>query len=110
MRMWKVPTKFLCKQHLLGEHVEMHMFVGAILKGKSIKGFVENNLVEVHNIFSRHQELSEEMIKRGINHKSEIKSFPACQAGSVDIQNNLEELRTRCPKCKLLMEQENKHE
>ena len=26
MRMWLVDPKFMCNQHLLGEHVEMHSF------------------------------------------------------------------------------------
>ncbi len=30
MRMWMVDTKKLCRQHLLAEHSEMHMFAGAL--------------------------------------------------------------------------------
>ena len=33
MRMWLVNPALLCRQHLLGEHVEMHMFAGHILEG-----------------------------------------------------------------------------
>lgn len=36
MRMWMVPPELMCRQHLLGEHVELHMFVGAINKGTSV--------------------------------------------------------------------------
>ena len=47
----------LCNKHLLGEHVELHMFVGTINKGKKLDGYKKNGLVEVHNIRSRHKEL-----------------------------------------------------
>ena len=35
MRMWNVDVTKMCNKHLLGEHVEMHMFVGIIIKGTS---------------------------------------------------------------------------
>jgi hypothetical protein len=43
--MWGINPKKLCNQHLLGEHLEMHMFVGCIKKGISLKGYYENKLV-----------------------------------------------------------------
>lgn len=39
MRMWLVPTRFVRRKHLLGEHVEHHMLVGSIHKGLSMAGF-----------------------------------------------------------------------
>ena len=36
MRMWNVDPKLMCNKHLLGEHVEMHMFFGTIQKGISM--------------------------------------------------------------------------
>ena len=71
MRMWgSINPKFLCNRHLLGEHVEMHMFVGTINKGISIEGYIRNNLVNPSYIEARHKELSDEMIRRGMNHNS----------------------------------------
>ena len=35
--MWNIKTEKMCNQHLLGEHVEMHMFVGTLNKNKSIQ-------------------------------------------------------------------------
>ena len=32
MRMWGVDPKQMCRQHLLGEHVELHMQAGAVLE------------------------------------------------------------------------------
>jgi hypothetical protein len=72
MRQWMVDTKILCNRHLLGEHVEHHMFIGSINKGKNIDGFIKNNLLEPLSLESRHAELVLEMESRRINHKSEL--------------------------------------
>jgi len=68
MRMWMVNPKIMCRQHLLGEHVEIHMFVGTLSRGKSVKGYLEKGLLEVHNLYWRHEELVEEMKRRGTVH------------------------------------------
>lgn len=67
MRMWMVNPEMLCRKHLLGEHLECHMFVGTILAGKSLKGYVDNGLVEVDSLVQRHNDLAVEMSKRGTN-------------------------------------------
>ena len=72
MRMWNLNPKQMCDKHLLGEHLEMHMFVGAIKKGKSIKGFITTGLVRVYEIQNRHDQLANEMIGRGMNHKAPL--------------------------------------
>jgi len=100
MRMWNVPVELLCRKHLLGEHLEMHMFIGSIKKGTSLKGYIDNGLVELRNISSRHDELSTEMIRRGYNHKSPIEVLDGLEdCGSVDVDKNLEELKGRCIEC-----------
>jgi hypothetical protein len=100
MRQWNVPTKFLCTKHLLGEHVESHMYVGCIKKGTSLKGYIEKGLVEVHNIKNRHNELVLEMIKRGFNHKSPLEEFNCYDAGYVNSEQNINELKNRCKSCR----------
>ena len=105
MRQWMVDPKLLCRQHLLGEHTENHMYIGCIKKGTSLKGYIEKGLVEVHNIQSRHDELAKEMIARGYNHKSPLDcSNLLWEEGSVDSLNNIKELKIRCPHCKERME------
>lgn len=100
MRMWNVDPKLMCRKHLLGEHVEMHMFAGSILKNKSIQGYLDKGLVEVHRIAQRHDELAAEMERRGFRHCSPmIDDCPSFKAGSVDPQANLLELARRCPDC-----------
>ena len=99
--MWNVVPEYLCRKHLLGEHVEMHMFVGTIKKGISINGYIKNKLVETDKIVQRHDKLVEEMESRGFNHKSPIDDWECdFTVGEVDIEDNLKELSKRCPECK----------
>lgn len=100
MRMWDVPPKLLCQKHLLGEHVEMHMFVGTILKKISIQGYIDNGLVNPKNIQHRHTELAEEMLKRNLNHQSPLKRIRTQAEHPINIPENLKELSRRCSACK----------
>lgn len=100
MRMWMVNPTLMCRQHLLGEHVEIHMLVGTLLRKKSIAGFVENDLIEVHSIRARHAELVTEMKRRGMNHRSPLPKFRSRKLGKVDPRTNLIELARRCKACK----------
>ena len=99
MRMWKVDVKKMCRKHLLGEHVELHMFVGTILKGISLKGYVEKGLIETSYIFRRHQEIVAEMRRRGMNHKSPLPEFEIDKMGEIDVEENERELHRRCVEC-----------
>ena len=96
-----VTPRIMCRQHLLGEHVEIHMFIGTINKGKSVKGYLKKGLLEVHNLYSRHEELVEEMKRRGYRHCSDVdkKWRTAEKLGNVDKKKSLEELLKRCPRC-----------
>jgi len=67
-----VDPRILCRQHLLGEHAELHMFIGALGRGLSVKGYLEKNLLEIHNLHGRHEELVREMKRRGYKHKHEV--------------------------------------
>lgn len=103
MRMWKVNVRKMCRQHLLGEHLEMHMFASNIKSGKSLKGYIKNKLVEVHNIKKRHDELVKEMKSRGYKHKSPMKDFKKHKAGKINVCNNVVVLKKRCKKCRKLL-------
>jgi len=101
--MWGVNPEKLCNQHLLGEHLEMHMFVGCIKKGISLKGYYDNKLVCTNLIKKRHDDLMNEMISRGMKHNTpmeEINFFKDYKQGSIDLELNINELMRRCPKCK----------
>lgn len=101
MRMWKVDPKLLCRQHLLGEHLEMHMFMGCIRNGTSIRGYIDKGLVEVDKILSRHDQLVNEMISRGYCHRSHLGGEELLwYEGNVCVEKNLEDLSNRCEECK----------
>jgi len=101
--MWKVDPTKMCRKHLLGEHVEMHMFVGSLNKG-TIKDFpnsrfVKEGLVEVHYLKARHEELVAEMGRRGYVHKTPLPAFEEYVCGSIDVAANEKELGRRCGDC-----------
>ena len=100
--MWNVNPKLMCNKHLLGEHVEMHMFIGCLSKGKNIDGYIKTGLVDVHNISKRHSDLVYEMKSRGMNHKSDIGPVWLYRKGRVDKDKNLIELRKRCKRCETM--------
>jgi len=108
MRQWLVNPKLMCRHHLLGEHVEHHMFIGAMRNHKSITGFIEKNLLEPKSLVQRHEELAKEMIRRGYDHNSEIIDnlddilsylSEAHQIHILDRHKSKEELFSRCKSC-----------
>lgn len=109
MRQWMVDPRIMCRKHLLGEHVEHHMFVGSINKGKSMDGFLKNNLLEPLALTERHAALVQEMERRGYNHNSPLpvahfeKNDPALLV-TIDRQSALDDLIGRCPECRALWE------
>lgn len=104
MRMWNVQPSVMCRKHLLGEHVEMHMFAGCINKGKNISGYIDKGLVEISKINGRHEELALEMKRRCYKHSSPCPKIDVIKAveGMVDISKSRAELARRCPECKRL--------
>ena len=110
MRMWMVPPQCLCRKHLLGEHVELHMLVGTLRRGKSIAGFLAGGLVAPMDIFQRHEALVQEMLRRGYRHQSPMSKTvfeealehvsPESLKGHVNWKENLAVLRQRCGDCK----------
>jgi hypothetical protein len=112
MRMWCVNPKLMCDKHLLGEHLEVHMFFNIILERKmTLHGYVSSGLLDSTKLVGRHKELVEEMESRGFNHQSPLatggdvdiamKFWP----GKVDAVGNYEILRKRCARCFKLQEE-----
>jgi hypothetical protein len=72
----------LNRQHLLGEHVELHVLVNTIINkryGKTNIGWVnhpETRRYENHlgMLYDRHEQQVQEMIRRGFKHKSPLLS------------------------------------
>lgn len=103
MRMWMVDPRVMCRQHLLGEHVEIHMFVGAINKGTSMDGYLSTNMLEPSALARRHDELVAEMLRRGYRHQSDLADYhiPADWLGiTIDRKAAAAELFRRCAICR----------
>ena len=103
-----VGPRGMCRKHLLGEHAEIHMIVGSLIKKKQLDGFVDNNCLEMKAIGPRHNSLSQEMIKRGYNHKSSLPEWIRFEVSEkvlnskVDKVAALKDLHKRCSACKSL--------
>lgn len=102
-----VDPRLLCRQHLLGEHNEIHMLAGCILHGKSIDGYIEKELVFPELMVKRHDTLVREMWNRGYAHKSRMPDIPHTlmkeeynlELTKAIIHSNMKDLAERCTKC-----------
>lgn len=100
-----VDTRIMCNNHLLGEHVELHMMVGSILKNKKLDGYIKNNLIQPMSIIKRHNDLVSEMLLRKFNHKSVLPNFnldnytDSIKYAQIDEETSLNDLLSRCEKC-----------
>jgi len=78
VRIWRLPVWILDRQHLLGEHNELHTIVSVILRGgggwwnhpqtNRFKG-------RLGLLVDRHRQQVEEMERRGYNHRSPLPKF-----------------------------------
>lgn len=96
----------MCRQHLLGEHLELHMFAGSLKKGLSLDGYVNNNLLEAKSIVNRHREIVREMQRRGWHHNSPLESVNLKGASKKVLNSRIErkaalrDLMKRCVRCR----------
>jgi len=77
MRIWDVPPGRLCRNHLLGEHAELHAVWSVITQGKS--GYARHPETQrwkgkLKALYSRHEQLAAEMEHRGYKHKSPLEA------------------------------------
>lgn len=75
MRIWDLSPSLLCRQHLLGEHRELHAVWSVITQKK--KGYSKHPetirwVGKLKALYIRHQELIQEMEKRDYSHKSDL--------------------------------------
>ena len=75
MRIWDIAPKVLCRQHLLGEHREIHAIWSIITKNK--KGYINHPETirwkgKLKALYKRHEDIVKEMINRGYNHNSPL--------------------------------------
>lgn len=88
MRIWNIPVQNLCRQHLLGEHRELHCIWTFLTadKGGSYKKHPETLRWAdyLDGLFVRHCQQVIEMSARGYKHNSLIKATPLAARGYYD--------------------------
>ncbi|MBU1862740.1 MAG: pyrimidine dimer DNA glycosylase/endonuclease V [Candidatus Omnitrophica bacterium] len=75
MRIWDLAPQKLCRQHLLGEHRELHA-IWSVLKHNK-KGYSRHPETlrwkgKMAALYARHHQLVHEMKLRGYNHQSPL--------------------------------------
>jgi hypothetical protein len=106
--MWMTNPRKMCRQHLLGEHLELHMFAGSLKKGISVEGYADNNLLEAKSIVKRHKEIAKEMERRGWHHNSPLESVNLRKVSAKVLNSRinrkaaLRDLKKRCVRCRKL--------
>ena len=75
MRIWDISPKKLCRNHLLGEHRELHAIWSVIVNGK--KGYARHPETlrwkgKLKALYGRHEALVSEMAARGYRHLSPL--------------------------------------
>jgi hypothetical protein len=75
MRIWDLAPKKLCRNHLLGEHRELHAIWSVLVNGK--KGYAHHPetlrwMGKLKALYGRHDALVREMVGRGYRHLSPL--------------------------------------
>lgn len=83
MRIWDIPPSHLCRQHLLGEHRELHGLWTILTQHRSGYSRHPETLRwkgKLAALYRRHEELVDEMGSRGYRHSSPLS--PALATGA----------------------------
>jgi len=88
LRIWEIPPKKLCRQHLLGEHQELHAIWSILTNGK--KGFAHHPETlrwknKLKALYLLHEVIVAEMLSRGYLHKSPLDPLLATGLSKQDI-------------------------
>jgi hypothetical protein len=102
-RMWMLHPRVLCRDHLLGEHTEIHQVAGTLAThdhGESIvRGHAERGQVDTSRLSERHEALAAELERRGYTHDSPLAYDDELDLGTVDPAESIVDLRDRCTDC-----------
>ena len=116
MRMWRINPSLLCTKHLLGNHGEIHKHKHNFEKHHSISGRISPIvLIEPENMQLDHDELAQEMLRRGYNHNSPYQQPDLSylkdseRYAKVDLDYNINDLMSRCPECRKRIEEYNEN-
>ena len=75
MRIWDIEPRRLCRNHLLGEHRELHAIWAILTQGK--KGYSSHPETlrwrgKLRALYLRHERLVKEFARRNYKHKSKL--------------------------------------
>ena len=75
MRIWDIAPKRLCRNHLLGEHRELHAIWTILNKNK--RGYANHPETKrwkgkLKALYCKHKSLAKEMKRRGFKHESSL--------------------------------------
>ena len=89
MRIWDLPPEVLCRNHLLGEHRELHAIWSVLTNNK--KGYSRHPEIirwrgRLKALYLRHQILVIEMGNRGYKHNSPLLKKLATGKAKQDLQ------------------------
>ena len=103
MRIWDIAPEMLCRQHLLGEHRELHALWSILTKGK--KGYAKHPETlrwcgKLKALYRRHEALVEEITKRKYAHRSPLPKALATGKATQDafVDSYEEQIRILCNK------------
>jgi hypothetical protein len=88
MRIWDIPPEQLCRNHLLGEHRELHAIWSILIHQK--KGYAHHPETlrwkgKQKALYLRHEQLVKEMVRRNYRHLSPLEKQYATGESHQDV-------------------------
>ena len=107
MRMWMIDPNFMCLQHRLGEHGEIHKFLPSFRKAHKVHGrFYPVVQIQFKGFKERHDLLASTLK----NHNSPLVDLPDFESIypeyyglKVNLDISISDLCSRCPDCRKLL-------
>lgn len=107
-----VDPKCLCKDHLLGEHRELHTLEWCLRRGRKLGKHLSLGQVIPRLLEARHEQLVQEILDRGWKHMSPIREglppiaarLPSPCSVSKIAEHSYLDLAERCEKCRSRMD------
>lgn len=108
VRIWGLEPHEFCKDHLLLEHAQLHMIVGALARGRDLSSYVTAGHIDLRSLASRHAIVVSEMNRRGLRHRTALSIPDSLKYGDVespeiDVERSKAELSKLCINCAMFI-------